>query len=518
MIPVLSVSEMRKIDELAIHGSVETGYSYMLKAGTGVYEIAAGMTPDRTGDIAVICGRGNNGGDGFVVARLLLEAGYHVMCFGLAHPKDLSGEAKIAGEQYLMSNGNFLLLDDAEDLGTLSRYVLIIDALLGTGVRGQPRKLAADIICAVNSSGIPVISIDTPSGLDNDTGIPCNPCVKANLTVAIGFPKTGAYCYPGKSFTGRYVVKAIGYPADIVKSNHSGLFLPVHEDIEAIIPRRKQDGSKFDHGIVCLMCGSAGMTGSALLSSNAALRTGCGMTHLCAPRSVIPLLSMNCIETVMHGLAENGNGSASGDGFDTLSGIADRSGAACIGPGISHNEDTAELVRRFVAQAKIPVVLDADGINAFRNRTPELKQRSSDLCITPHSGEWNRLFPALPAVIADKIKALKDIACEYRMTILYKGNPTIITSHGGEAWLLPYGNSGMATAGCGDVLAGIIASVAAQGAGMKDAALAGAYIHQAAGNFAKEKFGEYGMTASDILWAIPEAMKSLAGNQATTRY
>ena len=510
MIPVLSVAQMRRIDEKAINNNAAIGYSYMLRAGAGVFDAIKTMAPDcRQGEIAVICGKGNNGGDGFVAARLLLEAGYRVMCYGLVRPGELTQEAKLAYDEYSACEGNFLLLDDAADISGISRSVLIVDALLGTGLSGNPHGIFAEIIDAVNQSGIPVVSIDTPSGLDNDRGVPGKPCIRATVTVAMGFPKIGAYFYPGKASIGEYRIKDLCYPDEIVEEIQHGLFLPTPEKLKKLMPGRKPAGSKFDHGVVCMLCGSTGMTGSAVLASKAAMRTGCGMVHLFCPTSALPALSMNCIETVMHGIAEIGAGRPAFAALDTLRSFASTAQSLCIGPGISHEEETGRLVRALVAQAQRPVILDADGINAYKDRAEELKKRQSTLLITPHRGEWGRLFPPLPEAPLDAVEALKGKAADYAMTILYKGSPTIVADPRGRAYLLPFGNSGMATAGCGDVLSGIIASLVAQGCDLTDAAVLGAYIHGRAGGEAARLFGEYSMIASDLLTALPTVIKNL---------
>jgi NAD(P)H-hydrate epimerase len=512
MIPVLSVSEMRLIDEKAIGNNAAIGYSYMLRAGVGLYNEAKRLAPDpRHGEIAVLCGKGNNGGDGFVVARLLLEAGYRVMCFGLCHPDQLKGEARLAFDQYTARKGNFLMLDDSEDLCNLPKYTLIIDALLGTGLNGNPHGIFAETIEAINQSGVPVLAVDTPSGLDNDTGNPGNPCIKANVTVATGFPKIGAYFYPGKSFTGNYCIKDLGYPDEIVEETQPGFFLPTSENLRTLLPARKPWGSKFDHGVAAMLCGSKGMAGSAALASIAALRTGCGMVHLASPQSAIPALSAMLKEIVLHALAETDTGTPAFDAFGSITDLAKTSQCLCIGPGISHEEETGRLVRELVKNLDLPIILDADGINAFRGRVPEMKDRSSRLLITPHKGEWTRLFGALTDNPIDAVKTLKEKAREYTMTILYKGSPTLVADPHGKAYLLPFGNSGMATAGCGDALSGIISSLVAQGCGLTDAAIVGAYIHGEAGNAARNEFGEYSMIAGDIVDNIYKAIKTLTG-------
>ncbi len=510
MIPVLSVSQMRAIDEKAIGGDIAAGYSYMLKAGLGLFEAIQKMAPDkRAGEIAVFCGKGNNGGDGFIISRLLLEADYHVMCFGLCPPSELQREAKLAFDHYIARKGNFLLLDDYADLCNLSRYFLIVDALLGTGISGNPRGLFAEIIEAINQSGVPVLSVDTPSGLDNDRGVPGSPCIKAKKTVAMGFPKIGAFFYPGKSSVGEYFIKDLGYPEELIDGQHPNLFLPTLKTVKKLVPPRKPSGSKFDHGLVACLCGSRGMTGSAALASMAALRTGCGMVHLFSPKSAVAPLSSKLLEVVLHEIDETTAGTPGLSAFDAIMRSIDTMQALCIGPGVSHEDETAKLVRQLVTAARCPIVLDADGINAYKGNVSALANRKSRLVITPHRGEWERLFPPLSASPIDSVRTLLETATQYEMTILHKGSPTIVAGPGNVAYLLPYGNSGMATAGCGDVLSGIIASLIAQGCGVTDAAALGAYIHGLAGEAASETFGEHSMIASDLLSAVPAVMKTL---------
>jgi ADP-dependent NAD(P)H-hydrate dehydratase / NAD(P)H-hydrate epimerase len=510
MIPVLSVSEMRRIDEKTIGNNVAIGYSYMLRAGVCLYDEVKRLAPDRSNDeIAVFCGKGNNGGDGFVAARLLLEDGYRVMCYGLCPPDQFKGEARLAFDQYSARKGNFLLLDDSEDLCNLPKYTLIIDALLGTGLSGNPHGIFAEAIDAINQSGVPVVAVDTPSGLDNDRGVPGIPCIKAHTTVAMGFPKIGPFFYPGKTFVGDYRIKDLGYPDEIVDGNVPDVFLPTPEILRKLLPIRKPSGSKFDHGIATMVCGSKGMTGSAALASMAALRTGCGMVHTASPQSAIPVLSAMLMEIVLHGLPETGTGTAAFAAKDTLAALCGKSQALCIGPGISHEEETGRLVREIVHAIETPIILDADGINAFKGRVADLKNRRSKLLITPHKEEWSRLFGALPENPVDAITTLKNKAREYGLTILHKGSPTIVADPQGKAYLLPVGNSGMATAGSGDVLSGIITSLVAQGCGLTDAAVLGAYLHGEAGNAARNQFGEYSMIARDIVKNIYKAIQSL---------
>jgi ADP-dependent NAD(P)H-hydrate dehydratase / NAD(P)H-hydrate epimerase len=515
MIPVVTVSRMRSIDEAAIGNDPAAGYTYMLKAGAGLFEAARTLVPDVNGDeIAVVCGRGNNGGDGYVAARLLREAGYRVRCFSLCQAEELKGEARRAFDEYSGCKGTILVLDDAACAAEFfslpqSQCRLIIDAMLGTGARGNPRGIYAAAIDAINGSGIPVLAADTPSGLDSDTGLPGTSCIRAVMTVAMGFPKIGQYFYPGRDHTGRLVIQDLGYPEKLLETKMTGdIFSPTSEDLRELLPRRKPAGSKFDHGLALLVCGSRGMTGSAILVARAAQRSGCGMTHLAAPESVVSTLSRRLIETVIHSIPETPTaGTPSSAALEKLIGITGTMQAVCIGPGISHECDTARLVRGFVSKCKLPVVLDADGINAYKGCADELKSHTGELVITPHRGEWQRLFGELPPEPAAMIDKLKEKAVDFDMTVLLKGNPTIVAGADRRVYILPFGNSALAKAGSGDVLSGIIVSLLAQGASPVHAAVLGAAIHGEAGTLAGKKLGEYSVIASDVVKAIPMVIK-----------
>lgn len=500
MIPVVSTTQMREIDRRAINGNIITGYSYMLKAGMGLFDVINDLNLKRESDeIAIVCGKGNNGGDGYVVGGMLFDKGYQVMCFGLCEGSDLSGEARIAYEEYVGKDGSFFHINDAADLEGFSRYSIIIDALLGTGTRGDPRGIYAEIIRLINSSNKIVISVDTPSGLDNDTGQPSSPAISAHHTVTMGFPKIGQFFYPGRKLIGQLCIKNLGYPIEIVEQETMGVFLPTLTDCQQWVPQRHAEGSKFDHGQVLIIGGSRGMTGSAALSANAALRSGCGMVHCAIPESILPVLATKVTETVLHVIAETTAATPSLKSAETIIRLAQNMQAVLIGPGISHHQETVKLVRQIVSELSLPVVLDADGINAYKGKTEDLKDHKQELIITPHVKEWERLFGVLPSNPLDKIHCLGKKAQEYSMTIVFKGNPTLIVNHKGKAYILPVGNSGMATAGSGDVLSGIITALIAQGCVVQEAALVGVAIHGLAGEEVSAEKGEYSVIASDII-------------------
>jgi NAD(P)H-hydrate epimerase len=503
---------MRKIDEQSVGKDPAVGFTYMTKAGEGLFDAVKELVPvPKSGDVAIICGKGNNGGDGFAVGKLLIEAGYTVMCYTLCQPEELKGEAKIAFEKYDDIEGNFLVLDDVADLEALSKCSLIVDAILGTGIKGDPHGVSAEVIEIINNAGVRILSVDTPTGLDNDTGAVGHSCVKATMTVAMGFPKMGSFFYPGRSHVGTLRIKALGYADKIVEKNASSVFLPELDELKNLLPLRKPAGSKFDHGLCLMVCGSRGMTGSAALASLSALRTGCGMVYLASPESVIPVLATKLTEVVLHGIKETKSGTAAFAAAEFLLEKSKDCQALCIGPGLSHDEETSRLVRYLVAGSAIPVVLDADGINAFKGKSKELKDHKAPLVITPHGGEWSRLFDGLPSHPVEAVAMLRKTAKEYDMTVLYKGNPTVIAAPSGSVFLSPYGNSGMATAGCGDVLSGIITSLIAQGSPAADAAILGAFIHAKAGDAARDVLGEYSLIAGDVIDAIYKVMTGLTG-------
>jgi NAD(P)H-hydrate epimerase len=508
MIPILTTAQMRAIDVQAIGGDRASGFSYMLKAGMGLYDAVLEFV--KPGDkIAIVCGKGNNGGDGYVVGRMLLDEGYRVMCYALADGDSLRGEAYQAYTEYVSAKGNVMMVDDVADLDAFGGYGVIIDAILGTGLKGDPRGMAADVIAAINRSGVPVVSVDTPSGLNNDTGVPGTPTVRSAVTVTMGFPKIGQLVYPAREFVGRLVIKDLGYPEEIVARNQGGVYAPRISRIARLIPPRKPAGSKFDHGLALIAAGSQGMTGSATLAAMAALRTGCGMAHMASPRSAVSLLSLKLTEPVIHPMAETEEGTIAREAVAAVLDLEEKMHAALIGPGLSHMTATSAFCRELLKRLRIPAVLDADGINAFRGRAEELRERDCELIITPHAGEWARLFDPLPEAIEPKLRRLAEVARDFGMHIVYKGNPTLIASAAGAVWIAALGNSGMASAGAGDVLSGVLVSLLAQGCAPADTAVLGAVLHGLAGERASAARTAYGMIASDMIEAIPAVLREL---------
>jgi NAD(P)H-hydrate epimerase len=325
----------------------------------------------------------------------------------------------------------------------------------------------------------------------------------------MGFAKIGSFFYPAKGCVGRLIVQELDYPKHIVEQFHHTLYAPARHDVQSMLPPRHPGGSKHDHGLVCMVCGSPGMSGSAALAAQAALRSGCGMVHAAIPRSIFDVLSIKLNEVVLHPLAQTAEGSVAPAAVPQVAALCGSMQALCIGPGLSHHPDTSAAVRHIVKDNTLALLLDADGINAYKGCAAELKNHASPLIITPHRGEWERLFGPLPSEPGAACARLQDIATDYRMTIVYKGAPTLIATPQGRVYLLASGNSGMATAGSGDVLSGIISALLAQGSSAEDAAVLGVYLHGSAGDYAATERSEYGLIASDIVEHLGAAFLSL---------
>jgi len=515
---VLTTARMKQVDLLAIAGNIDTGYSYMCAAGRHIYQSALDILDKITNKdektIAVICGKGNNGGDGYVAARLFKEAGINVDCFSVCDTDDLSGEAFLAFKDYIgLKNSVIHILTSNDILPDFNNYGLIIDAMLGIGANGEPRGLYADVIKAVNDCKALILAVDTPSGLDCDNGKCTSICIKADCTVAAGFLKLGQFFYPGRANVGELQIADLAYPENIVEEQSLGIFLPDINFFNSILPARKETGSKFDHGLALLVCGSRGMSGSAALASMAALRCGCGMVHLAVPESLINTLSVKVTEPVLHPLAETDSGACAASTLPEILSLSERMDALCVGSGLSRDPQSASLVQELISKTNKPAVIDADGLNAFVGALPVFAGHRGEIVITPHMGEWKRLFGDLPDDPLDRINKLRECAAQYNINILLKGSPSLAVNAKGTAAILPFGNSALAKAGTGDVLSGIIVSLIAQGCTCFEAAILGAYLHGEAGWIASIDLTEYSVLASDIIQYIPKVIKQITNSK-----
>lgn len=514
MLPVVTADEMRAIDRITIDKFVP-GIELMENAGRGVKDaIAARWEPGKGVDAVIVCGKGNNGGDGFVVARLLKKDGYRVKTFLLGKAKDLKGDA-LTNYRRCKKLKMSVREIAARDLGDLEKALagarIVVDAVFGTGFSGEPKGVAAGAIEAMNEVDAPVVAVDIPSGVDSTTGEALN-AVAADLTVTMALPKRGHVLHPGRALTGELNVVDIGIPVDVVASKDPGVYFMQPEDISGALPVRPPDAHKWSCGYVAAVCGSTGFTGAAALTSASALRAGAGLVTLAIPRSLNTIMEVMLTEVMTLPVPETRDGSFSLKAATKIKKLIEKADAVAIGPGLSLNAETQQVVRRLVPRMGKPTVLDADGINAFAGKPKKLKNLDFPLVITPHGGELSRLTGIDKNTIAtERIDAARYVATELGLVIVLKGAPTVVAEPLGSVFVNPTGNEGLATAGSGDVLTGVIAGFLAQGLDAIPAACCGAYVHGLAADMLRENIGPYGFLAGDVKDMIPMAIASLLG-------
>ncbi len=507
---------MNEIDAYAIRQSGIPGTVLMENAAKKVVdEIAAIFGGSAAGrKILLLAGKGNNGGDALAAAGILDTAGARVFLFLLANRNEISGDAllhlnklKNTGVMLreLLDEGQIALLNER-----LSESELVIDGIFGTGFRGKPEGIAKAAIEAVNNTNIPIVAIDIPSGLNGGTGEVPGACVKAAVTVTFCLPKLGMVLNPGCAQVGRLVVADIGIPAEAVNQMIINRHVIDRELVAEIIPKRFNDSSKGDYGKVFLVTGSTGMAGSGCLSANAAMRTGAGLVYVGVPAGLSPIYSTKLTEPIIIPLRDKGSGSLSAAGTGEIIKAMDRMDAAAIGPGLSVDDEIVEIVRAVIKGSRIPLVLDADALNAAARDIAMLKLRKAEMVITPHPGEMARLTGlTISEVQNSRLKVASEFAVNHGVTVVLKGARTVVALPEGALYVNTTGNAGMATAGAGDVLTGIIVSLMGQGVKPADAAIAGVYLHGLAGDAAAGKKGLHGMIAGDIIEEMPYIIKGM---------
>jgi len=516
MLPVVTADEMRQMDRVTIEKFV-AGIDLMENAGRGVKDaIAARHKPSKGANVVIVCGKGNNGGDGFVVARLLKQDGYGVKVFLLGKGKDLKGDA--------LTNYNKLKRMKvpvreiaARNLGELEKALagarVVVDAVFGTGFEGEPRGVMAGAIAAINEVEAPIVAVDIASGVNATTGEATN-AVAADLTVTMALPKRGHVLHPGRGLTGELTVVDIGIPVDVIAANDPGVYFMQPEDITGALPVRPPDAHKWSCGAVAAVCGSTGLTGAAALTCISALRAGAGLVTLAVPRSLNTIMEVKLTEVMTLPVAETPGGSFSLKAAAGIKKLVEKADAVAIGPGLSLNTETQQLVRRLVPKLGKPTVLDADGINAFAGKHKKIKGLDFPLVITPHAGELSRLTGIdKSAIVMERIDAARYVATELELVLVLKGAPTVVAEPQGAVYVIPTGNEGLATAGSGDVLTGVIAGFLAQGTDAIPAACCGAYVHGAAADMLRENMGHYGFLASDVQDMIPMTIGSLLAGE-----
>ncbi|TAL11665.1 MAG: NAD(P)H-hydrate dehydratase [Nitrospirae bacterium] len=521
---LVTAAEMRELDRAAIKGRNIPSLRLMENAGLAVArEMERRFGPLRGKTVTIVAGKGQNGGDGFVVARLLRKRRCQARVALLYAPASLTSDAATNLKKFRKAGGPCHAVDKASALGPvlaplLRTSDLLVDAVFGTGLNAPVTGLPASAIAQMNASGRPIVAIDLPSGLDGDRGCVLGTAVTAALTVTLARPKRGLYLGVGPDHAGTVRVADIGIPADLIAAAKIPLTLLEAADVRPLIPHRSRTAHKGTFGHAGIIAGSAGKTGAAAMAAMAALRTGAGLVTVATPRSLADVLEAKLLEAMVVAVPETEARTLSKQALEPLLAFAADKTALALGPGIGRHAETQALVHNLLVGAKRPMVLDADGLNAVAGHADLLARASGPLILTPHPGEMARLLGTTSAAIQrDRLGAAARLARERNVCVVLKGAGTIIAAADGRLAVNSTGNPGMATAGTGDVLTGIIVGLLAQGLPPWEAACAGVYLQGLAGDLAAMEQGEAGVIAGDVIRAIPRAIQHVVtGNAPAT--
>jgi len=512
MIPIVTAEQMRALDQRTITEALVPSLMLMERAGAGVVtQLEARYGPLAGKSVIILCGKGNNGGDGFVVGRLLRRKQARVHILLLTSPDDLSRDAKTMYQRFLRSAGKSAVTcpTSAESIQErLATGDILLDAILGTGLSTSVTGLYRDAIEAINAAGRPTVAVDLPSGLHADTGAVLGATVRADLTVTFGLPKTGLYGGAGIDCAGTVRLVDIGIPASFVESVGSRLMLLTDTDARAALPSRRPSSHKGTYGHLGVIAGSVGKTGAAAMAALSALRIGTGLVTAAIPSSANDILEAKLLEVMTLPMPETKARTFARSGLDRLLAFAGARDAIAIGPGLTTHPETVDLVQELVKRIDKPCVLDADALNALAGKSSLLTECKRPPIITPHPGEMARLETeaTTQSVNDDRLGTATRFARERGVFVILKGACTVIARPDGLAAICPTGNPGMATAGTGDVLTGMVGGLLAQGLAPWDAACAATYFHGLAGDLAAQHLGQAGMIASDLIRHIPHAI------------
>lgn len=511
---LVTSEEMRRIDKKAIEEIGIPSIVLMENAGLKVADaIEKKYGPLKGKYVYIFAGSGNNGGDGMVVARHLFNQKVKAKIFLLAEKKNIKGDAainlaiteKMGIPMREITSPAFMESLEKE----LEKADVVIDALLGTGAKGAPRGLMKKVIDLINKHSKNTVAVDIPTGVDADRGEVRGEAIKAEYTVSLAYPKRGLYLYPGMDYAGEIEIADIGIPTGLEedKINCELLALP---DISKKLFFRKPSSHKGSFGHLLVIAGSPGMTGAASLTALSALRVGVGLVTLGIPEDLNPILETKLTEVMTLPLPQSKDKTLCREGFEKIKDFSQKCKAIAIGPGISSNKQTKELISMIIDQLNIPLVIDADGINVLAGELSLLKKYKASLIITPHPGEMGRLMgTSAEEIQKDRIRSTVALAKKIGAIVVLKGAKTVIASKEGNSWVNLTGNPGMATGGSGDILTGIIGGLLTQKLSSLEAAKTGVYLHGYAADLAAQKKGEISLIASDTLETIPEAIRRI---------
>ncbi|WP_333870978.1 NAD(P)H-hydrate dehydratase [Desulforamulus putei] len=511
---IATAAEMKQIDRRAMEQYGIPGVVLMENAGLRVVEVIQDILKEIKGKVfTILVGKGNNGGDGLVVARHLHNRGGQVKVLMLADPEEFQGDARVNLNIWQKMEQPVYQVNQVNGINivkvALLNTDLIVDALYGTGFRGSVNEKTGRVIELINASPLPVVAVDIPSGLEADTGRANGPCIRADHTVTFGLPKIGLVVEPGAGYAGKLHVVDISLPRTLTESKEIPRQLLTGDMIASWFKPRQSDAHKGSYGRVLVLAGSRGMTGAARMAAKAALRAGAGLVTLALPESSQPEAAAAIDEAMTRGLPETTEGTLAAAALEPVLAACRSADVLVTGPGIGTHPETVELIRALLPRLTIPVVIDADALNALAGATDLLAKLTVPAILTPHPGEMGRLLDLTVAEVQEnRLDLARAAAQRWNLVTVLKGARTVIGTPDGSLYINPTGNPGMATAGSGDVLAGLIAGLLAQGFSPERAAAAGVYLHGAAGDLAAGRLGQLSTMAGDILEFLPEAMQS----------
>ena len=520
---LVDAKEMRAIDRSTIRDFGVKGLTLMENAGKGAAGVALKeLEGAKSKRVSIFAGKGNNGGDGFVVARHLANAGYEVRVFSIARIKELKGDAKVNAKAWENIGGVTNILRSGADIKKhtvfFAHSALIIDALFGTGLSSDVRGVVKAIMDYINSSRIRVLSIDMPSGISADTGAVMGTAVSADITATMALPKLGLYQYPGREYAGRIEVIDIGAPRILLEDPSLPSNLIDDALVRSILRPRGADTNKGSFGHLLVIAGSPGKSGAAYLAATAAMRAGAGLVTIALPKGLNPLMEVKTTEVMTVPLPETGAGTLSLETLPAIKKLIRGKSALVIGPGLGDSKDVGDLVRALLTSKDIklpPTLIDADGLNVLKNDLSILKKVKTKLVLTPHPGEMARLLKVTSAKVqGERVESDGKLTKKTGAVTLLKGASTVISAPGDKLFINPTGSPALASAGTGDVLSGMIGAFMANGYAPVDSVVAGVYLHglaaeklsNEAGGFWNGHGGTVGMLASDLFPVIPRLM------------
>ncbi len=505
---LVSNKEMQAIDTWAQAKLGIPGIVLMENAARGSVEVLKNYFDLEGLNVLIVCGKGNNGGDGMAIARHLKNNGANVKTIILARYNELKGDALTNYQILKKSRIEVIEATTARKLIQIfnrERYDCIIDAIFGTGFKGRVEGIYCEAIELIDKSDAFVFSVDIPSGINGDTGRFENTSVVADATVTMCLPKRGNFLFPGRTFCGDLHIVDIGVPYSLINKGYPRV--TEYNDIFGIIPPRKPDGNKGTFGQILIIAGARGFSGAAIMAARSCLRIGAGLVRLASPQGIMKDLESKLVEIVKVPLPQTPAETISLRAIDTILSLLSKTDVVAVGPGITTHKETAEFLIRLLKYIKVPLIIDADGLNILSKSSEIFSRLKVPFILTPHPGELSRLTGlSIEKINAERIDIARKYAKKFGGVLILKGAPTVIASPDGEVYVNPTGNSGLATAGSGDVLVGMIAGLLGQGVSAIKAAVAGVFLHGLCADLLTKDSNEYSLIASDLIKVIPRSL------------